>query len=55
MWPWDGGRSRPGNYGTGNLLPLLVPTTEIVSPADLLDFRALGYTYDTLPASPDRG
>jgi tyrosinase len=52
MWPWDGGLSRPGQYGIGNLLPLLTPTSTVVSPADMLDFRKLGYTYDTLADAP---
>ncbi|NJL19907.1 MAG: tyrosinase family protein [Leptolyngbyaceae cyanobacterium SM1_3_5] len=47
MWPWDGGSSQPGNYGIADLRPLLTPTEAIASPADLLDFRNLGYTYDT--------
>jgi tyrosinase len=52
MWPWDGGRSRPGNYGISNLLPLLSAPSEVVSAADLLNYRELGYTYDTLASSP---
>jgi tyrosinase len=47
MWPWDGGLSRPGNYGISNLLPLLSPSSETISAADVLDFRKLNYTYDT--------
>ncbi|NJR38934.1 MAG: tyrosinase family protein [Leptolyngbyaceae cyanobacterium CSU_1_4] len=48
MWPWDGGLSKPGQYGIGNLLPLLTPTSETVTAAAMLDFRKLGYTYDTI-------
>lgn len=50
MWPWDGGQSIPGNFGQGNALSLLphFDPNDIVTPADVLDFRKLGYTYDTL-------
>ncbi|MEQ9333112.1 tyrosinase family protein [Thalassobaculum sp.] len=41
MWPWNGGN-----------VPFSVPpytnSPEMVSPADLIDHRALGYDYDTL-------
>jgi tyrosinase len=49
MWPWDNGLSTPGNLGPGNLLALLpeITANSVVTPADVLDFRALGYTYDT--------
>ncbi|WP_017317186.1 tyrosinase family protein [Mastigocladopsis repens] len=50
LWPWDGGESIPANWGPGNLLSLL-PTfspNDIVTPADTLNFRKYGYTYDTL-------
>ena len=46
MWPWDGGQSQPGKYGLGKLAELLTPATSVVTAADVLDFRALGYTYD---------
>jgi tyrosinase len=50
MWPWDGGQSTPGNIGSGDQVSLLphFPPDYIVTPADVLDFRKLGYTYDTL-------
>ncbi len=50
MWPWDGGESTPVNQGSGDqlsLLPFLSPD-DIVTPADTLDFKKYGYTYDTL-------
>lgn len=49
MWPWDNSLSIPGNLGPGNLLTWLpeIKTDQVVTPADVLDFRALGYTYDT--------
>ena len=49
MWPWDGGQSTPRNLGSGDLLsllPVLAPD-DIVTPADVLEFRELGYKYDT--------
>ncbi len=51
MWPWDGGESKPGNIGSGNLLSYLphFPKDYLVTPADVLDFRKLGYRYDTTP------
>lgn len=52
MWPWDGGLSQPGRYGIGDLVSLLTKPTEIVTAADVLNFRKLGYTYDTI-RSPD--
>lgn len=45
MWPWDGGLSTPGDYGLGNIKSLLIKTKQIVTPADMLDFRKLGYVY----------
>ncbi|MEQ9483536.1 tyrosinase family protein [Coleofasciculus sp. F4-SAH-05] len=53
MWPWDGGLSIPGNLGPGDLLSLLprYAPDDIVTPANVLDFRNLGYTYDTISAS----
>ena len=49
MWPWDGGQSTPGNVRgkLQSLLPNFAPD-DIVTPADTLDFRKYGYTYDTL-------
>lgn len=49
MWPWDGGLSQPGNYGIGNIVTLLPKpsSAKVVTPADVLDFRKLGYTFDT--------
>ena len=49
MWPWDGGQSTPGNIN-GKLLSLLasIAPDYTVTPADTLDFRKYGYTYDTL-------
>lgn len=51
MWPWDGGLSKPGNFGPKNILSLLLSSApdDVVTPADVLDFRQLGYTYDTTP------
>ncbi len=53
MFPWDGGLSKPGSFGPGNLLVWLptVATAQVVTPADVLDFRSLGYTYDTTRSS----
>jgi tyrosinase len=51
MWPWDGGQSTPGKVGPADLLSDLPHFTQIVTPADVLDFRKLGYRYDTTPAS----
>jgi len=50
MWPWDGGLSMPVNLGEGDFPPLLPSFSEndAVTPFDTLDFRELGYTYDTL-------
>lgn len=49
MWPWDGGLSKPGDYGLGNIRSLLVnfQGEKIITPADVLNYRKLGYTYDT--------
>ncbi len=50
MWPWDGGESTPVNQGPGDLqslLPRYAPD-DTVTPADTLNFRKYGYTYDTL-------
>jgi tyrosinase len=49
MWPWDGNVSRQNNFipqGILSLLPKLA-ADDVVTPADVLDFRQLGYTYDT--------
>jgi len=50
MWPWDGGLSMPVNLGEGDFISLLPSFSEndAVTPFDTLDFRELGYTYDTL-------
>jgi tyrosinase len=50
MWPWDGGLSKPGKYGIGDIVSLLPSpsSAKVVTPADVLDFRKLGYTYDTI-------
>lgn len=47
IWPWDGGKSQPGNLNDTDLVSMLPVTNKIVTAADLLDFRKLGYTYDT--------
>jgi Ca2+-binding RTX toxin-like protein len=50
MWPWDGGFSKPANYGPGDytsLIPDFDPN-DIVTPRDTLNFLDRGYTYSTL-------
>ncbi|MDJ0797198.1 MAG: tyrosinase family protein [Calothrix sp. MO_167.B12] len=47
IWPWDGGKSKPGNFNDTDLVSMLPVTNKIITAADLLDFRKLGYTYDT--------
>ncbi|MDZ8184938.1 MAG: tyrosinase family protein [Nostoc sp. ChiSLP02] len=49
MWPWDGGMSTPKATALGNLLPLLpkFDSDDLVRPIDVLDYRKLGYTYET--------
>lgn len=50
MWPWDGGVSTPINPNLQSLfalLPVFSPD-DIVRPIDVLDYKKLGYTYDTL-------
>ncbi|MDY7022472.1 MAG: tyrosinase family protein [Cyanobacteriota bacterium] len=47
IWPWDGGLSTPGNLNDTDLVSMLPAIDEVVSAADLLDFRKLGYTYDS--------
>lgn len=49
MWPWDGGQSVPGNIGPGNVSAYLphFPEDMILTPADMLDYTSLGYSYDT--------
>ncbi|AFY57197.1 tyrosinase family protein [Rivularia sp. PCC 7116] len=47
IWPWDGGKSTPGNLNDTDLVAMLPKTNRIITAADLLDFRKLGYTYDT--------
>jgi tyrosinase len=51
MWPWDGGRSTPGHAGTGEIASLM-PKIQFnkVTPEDVLNFRKLGYRYDTTPS-----
>ncbi|MEE9123773.1 MAG: tyrosinase family protein [candidate division NC10 bacterium] len=44
MWPWDGGQATTLSY----LMGYLPAFNEIVRPIDVLDFRTLGFTYDTL-------
>ena len=53
LWPWDGGESTPANQGPGDVLSLLpvLSQEDIVTPADTLDFRKYGYTYDTITNS----
>jgi tyrosinase len=54
IWPWDGGRSQPGNYpgfgGLNDLRPLLVPNPQTITAADLLDYRTLDYRYAPPPS-----
>jgi tyrosinase len=49
MWPWDGGLSKPGNYGpkTLDLRDLYIgpAVTKVVRALDVLNFRQLGYAY----------
>lgn len=54
MWPWDGGLSVPENIGSGDIASLLpsIKSNVVVTPADVLDFRKLGYTYDTTRLVP---
>ena len=57
MWPWDGGQSTPRNIGPGDLLsalPVNAPD-DIVTPANVLKIRELGYRYDTTSAGPRSG
>jgi tyrosinase len=53
LWPWDGGESTPANWGPGDLLSLLpaFSSDDIVTPADTLNYKKYGYTYDTLKFS----
>ncbi|MEO0770778.1 MAG: tyrosinase family protein [Cyanobacteria bacterium J06649_4] len=52
MWPWDGGLSTPGNYGPPDVdlreWYVKPATAKIVRALDVLNFRALGYTYSDL-------
>ncbi len=50
MWPWDGGASQT-LAGVGNLVPQY-PQTDVVTPAAVLDHRALGYCYAGEPDCP---
>ncbi|MEH2290121.1 tyrosinase family protein [Nostoc sp.] len=49
MWPWDKGLSTPGNIGPEDITSLVssIQSNVVVTPMDVLDFRKLGYTYDT--------
>jgi tyrosinase len=49
MWPWDGGAFEPVATDLDTLLPLIPATApnDIVRPVNVLNFRRLGYTYDT--------
>ncbi len=56
MWPWDDGEA-----GTLPFLGPYLPVfgSGVIRPVDVLDFRELGYTYDTLlprlsPGQPER-
>ncbi|BCL36470.1 tyrosinase family protein [Nostoc sp. MS1] len=57
MWPWDGGMSTPKATKLGDLLSLLpvFNSNDLVRPVDVLDYRNLGYTYDTLQSVPEPG
>jgi tyrosinase len=50
MWPWDGGFSKPANYGPGDYLSLIpnFDPNDIVTPNDTLNFLDRGYTYSSL-------
>lgn len=54
MWPWDGGLSVPGTADYSNLASLLpsIQSNIVVRPIDVLNFRKLGYTYDTTRLVP---
>jgi tyrosinase len=56
MWPWDGGQSTPGDWPGRfpSVAPLVddLAATDIVTPEDVLDHRALGYCYDDEPDCP---
>ncbi|BAZ31278.1 tyrosinase [Cylindrospermum sp. NIES-4074] len=54
MWPWDGGISTPVTKLKNLLsyLPVFSPD-DIVRPVDVLDYRKLGYTYQTLISVPE--
>lgn len=50
MWPWVGGTT--GTFSSANLPPgetLPLFTATLVRPVDVLNHRALGYSYDTEP------
>lgn len=59
MWPWDAGASTPGTLNPTVDLQDYIPQRspdDVVTPRDVLDFRAMGYRYDTTPASiPEPG
>ncbi len=54
MWPWDAGISTPVIPNLENLLSLLpvFSPDDIVRAVDVLDYKKLGYTYDTLKKTP---
>ena len=54
MWPWDKGLSIPGNVGSEDITSLVssIQSNVVVTPMDVLDFRKLGYTYDTTRLVP---
>lgn len=51
MWPWDAGASQTPINSILGLLPQY-PQTDTVTPASVLDHRALGYCYDDEPGCP---
>ncbi|MBD2447485.1 tyrosinase family protein [Nostoc sp. FACHB-152] len=57
MWPWDDGMSTPKATKLGDLLSLLpdFDANDLVRPVDVLDYKKLGYTYDTLQSVPESG
>jgi tyrosinase len=57
LWPWDGGESTPANWGPGDLLSLLphFSSDDIVTPADTLNYRKYGSSYDSLQVRTAKG
>lgn len=45
MWPWDGAASQPSTPSIQAMVPTYAATDK-VTPADVIDHRALGYCYD---------